>query len=366
MTNTNPDIHGYSKEKIYDCHCHIEYEYNINQTLELFQETMGHFNYGKIQVCALPSYNRLENYKAFYIKSHISPSVYVSAGLDHHFDERDTADYYLSEIKRYHAMGCDGIKMLEGKMTLHRKIGRRLSDSVFDKFYAYAEENSLPIIMHLGDPLANWDKSKMSQYAIEHGWYCDENDPTREDLRTEVAEVLEKFPNLTLIMAHFYFMGDELERAAAMMDKYKNLHFDLTPGGEMFVEFTKNYDNARAFFEKYSDRLLYGTDTYAWIPDMSPEERNGARINLLRSYLEKTEDFEADSFGMLRPFGLSEEITNKIYRDNFVRLYGDVPKKIDNGLIGSALNEYISETQLNELDAENAKIIADYFESLSK
>ena len=34
-----------------------------------------------------------------------------------------------------------------------------------------------------------------------------------------------------------------------------------TPGWEMFVGFRENYDAWRAFFETYSDRIFYGTDT---------------------------------------------------------------------------------------------------------
>lgn len=360
----NPELHDYSLVPIYENHAHMTEEIMlIDDTVTVFRDIMAHFNYGKLQVCSIPFYNRTENYKGFYVKSNLKPSVYVSVGLDHHLDERDTADYYLSEIKKYYAMGCDGIKMLEGKMKNHRKIGKPLCDPVFDKFYAFAEEKEIPIIIHLGDPLELWDITKCSQYAIEKGWYCDENDPTRDELRKEITDVLVKFPKLHIIFAHFNFMGDELERAAAMFDKWENICFDLTPGGEMYVSFTENYKQARAFFETYQDRILYGTDIYAFMPVTASTEDRGKRANLVRSYLEKKEPFYEPSVKKeLMPFGFSEEILSKIYRDNFVRLYGENPRPLEYELIARECHNLLSENSFDELNTNNLQTMIAHFE----
>ena len=56
------------------------------------------------------------------------------------------------------------------------------------------------------------------------------------------------------------------------MDTYKNVCVDLTPGGEMFVGFTDNYDEACSFFKKYQDRILYGTDMYNTFENVENDE----------------------------------------------------------------------------------------------
>ena len=367
MKQNNPALHGYSMEPICDNHVHLKFQIPIDATVQVIDEVMQHFNYSRLQACAMSVYDRTDNYRAFYLKSKLSPKVYVGASLDHHFDERDTAEYYLQEIQRYRAMGCDGVKMLEGKMFFHRKLGKPLCDPVFDLFYGYCEEHNIPITLHLGDPIDNWDLSKMSEYAIKKGWYCGPEDPTREELRQEVYAVLDKFPKLTIIFAHFNFMGDELDKAEGLMEKYPNICFDLTPGGEMFIGFTNDWERARNFFIKYQDRLLYGTVSYNFPPEGLPPEQttNHIRINLLRRFLEQTEVFTEKSKNYpFKPFGFEGEILDKIYRKNFIRLYGETPRPLDRALIlqGAKALQAEKDENLTELMQENLQTVIDHFE----
>lgn len=363
----NPTLHGYSMEPICDNHVHQKFQLPLETTVEVFDETMRHFNLSTIAICAMPCYDRTDNFRGLYLKSFVQPKVYFAAGLDHHYDERDTAEYYLSEVQRYHAMGADGIKMLEGKMFVHRKLGKKLCDPVFDLFYGYCEEHSIPITIHLGDPIENWDLSKMSEYAIRKGWYCTPEDPTREELRHEVYAVLDKFPRLHLIFAHFNFMGDDLDRAGALMEKYPNICFDLTPGGEMFIGFTQNWEQARNFFIKYQDRILYGTDSYNFPPQDVPAEQSGnaARINLVRRFLEGKEVFtESTKNYPFKPFGFEGEILDKIYRKNFARLFGESPRPLDRALIlqGAKALQDENDENLTELMQENLQKVIEHFE----
>ena len=365
MELKNHELHGYNKKPIFDSHVHHLNPAPVDTSVALLNGMADHFNYARMTLCAIPMYDPIANVKSLYLKEHLTPISYVAAGINHHYDERDDADFFLNEIKKYHAMGCDGIKMLEGKMELHRKIRpSRLDDKAFDKFYAYAEENAIPIVMHLGDPAENWDLSKMSEYAIAKGWYNGPEDPTLEDLRSEVDGILRKFPKLKLTLAHFYFMGDDLTRAAKMFDTYENLCFDLTPGGEMYVSFTSNYENARLFFEKYADRLVYGTDTYNFPLDgATPERRYGSRINLVRSYLEAAEDYTYMK-DTVRPFHFGEEITDKIYRKNFLRIYGETPRALDYERIVAECELIAKERTLDELSAQNLATVSKYFKNL--
>ncbi len=366
MDRRNHILHGYAPEPICDAHIHIKMQMPVNATNYVIGELMEHFNYERALICSLPIYDRTDNYRNFYLKSKLAPKIYTAVGLDHHFDARDTAEYYLHQIKQYRAMGCDGVKMFEGKVFLHRKLGKKLCDPVYDLFYGYCEEHQIPITLHLGDPLDHWDITKMNDYALKNGWYCGPEDPTREELREEIDQVLQKFPNLPIVFAHFNYMEDEPERAAKMMDTYPNICFDLTPGGKMFIAFTKNWDAARAFFVKYQDRILYGTDSYNWRPkDMTLEEQNGKRVNLVRRFLEETEVFTESTMNTpFKPFGFSGEILDKIYRKNFIRLFGETPRPLDHALIAEGAKALLAEKDdsFTPLMTENLYTIIDHFE----
>ena len=369
MSKTNPEIHGFSNVPVRESHAHLCFEKPIDETVESFKNVLNHFNYNSININAVPvSYGKTENYQSIYCKSVLAPKVFASAGLEYYLDGRDTADEMLNQLKEYTAMGFDGMKMLDGKVSQYRMTKYKLNDRLFSKFFEYAEENEIPITLHVADPEKYWDTSKATPYAIEKGWVYGPEDPHIEELRKWVEDVLARFPKLKLILAHFYFMSNDLDRAANILDTYENLCFDITPGGEMFVNFTNNYEASRTFFEKYQDKILYGTDMYNTFDSVKKAEAevSGPRVFQARSMLEKTEEFYSDliSDKPIKPFGFSGEILDKIYRKNFERLFGNTPKPLDTERICARIEKFIAENKsLNETERANMKIISDYFKN---
>ena len=383
---TNPEMHGYVKMPVWDGHCHAMIYHKAEHTAELFRRIMKFYEYERITICAIinesDADHPADNAVAFYVKSKLNAekanSVYAFGNIEHYYDERDTADGYLEQVKMLLSMGADGIKLLDGKTADRKRLNRRLDDPVFDKMYAYLEENGVAITTHIGDPRKNWDITQVSEYARKKGWYYDETYPTLDELYEEVDGVLEKFPKLKLNLAHFYFISDNYDAAVSMMEKWENVTFDLTPGGEMFEHFTKVPEKWRDFFIKYADRLTYGTDTYNFdagekLEDLDASMPAGFRINQVRTMLEKSEPFEDRVYGRLIPLNLDREVLEKIYYKNVKRNLGDAKPvnaalasqyaakmvgELENGVIKSG------DGQKQALDMENLKFIRDYFASL--
>lgn len=368
MERTNPEIHGFSAIPVREGHAHLCFEKPIEETVECFKNVLHHFNYSSININAIPvSHSATENYQTIYCKSVLAPKAFACAGPEYFLDGRDTAEEMLRQIKEYNAMGFDGIKMLDGKVSQYRITKYKLNDPLFSKFFAFAEENGIPVLMHVADPLRYWDYSKATPYTIEKGWVYGPEDPHIEELRRWIDDILSRYPKLKLVLAHFYFMSNELERAAKMFDTYENLCFDITPGGEMFVNFTADYQEARMFFEKYQDRIIYGTDMYNTFesPEKAEAEVSGPRVFQARSMLEKTEEFYSKliSDKPLKPFGFTGEILDKIYRKNFERLFGNTPKPLDFERIMSGYRKFMeNHPDLNEVELHNMKVIGGYFE----
>jgi len=112
-----------------------------------------------------------------------------------------------------------------------------------------------------------------------------------------VINVLQRHPDIKVVFAHFFFMSAQLERLGEYLDRYPNMCVDLTPGIEMYRNFSKNPEGARNFFRKYQDRILYGTDIGAKALLATPDEgiqkgESWSRINLVRSFLEKSGEFK--------------------------------------------------------------------------
>ena len=359
----NFELHNYSSKPISDIHIHLHVESTLDESLSVFNNVINHFNYQRIALQALPSYDVISNLKALYFKSKID-GAYANLGLLHNFDSTDTADNYLEQAKTCYAMGCDGFKMLEGKPDYRKQLAKSLCDKSLDKFYAFAEEKGLPIVMHFGDPREFWDIERIPKWALERGWLYDESFVHFDAAQKEVEGILEKFPKLHLILAHFFFVSDDIEYAENFMNKWENVCFDLTPGTEMYFNFNDKADEWKKFFIKYSDRIIYGTDIYNWHSEgLSVEEKYSHAVNLERSFLEKKEPFvdKWTNREFNSPFGFEADVLDNIYNNNFVRLFGNERRALDNELIISECKKAIDKYNLNELETENLKLILKSF-----
>lgn len=359
----NYEINNFRSKSICDMHIHSHVEMPLNETLDIYKKIMQHFNYEKIVLEALPYYDITENFKVLYLKSKLD-GIYANIGLTHSFNEKDTQEGYLEQIKLFYDMGCDGIKMFEGKPEYRKKLGRPLNDKIFDKFYAFAEEKGLPIVMHVSDPREFWDKERIPQWALERGWFYGEEFVPFETVQKEIEGVLKKFPKLKLIFAHFFFVSDDISYADWIMNKWENTCFDLTPGTEMYNNFSDNIDEWRNFFKRNSSRILFGTDIYNWEKgDNTIEERYAHAVNLVRNFLERKEPFidKWQNKKIENPFGFEDEILDNIYYNNFVRIFGKQRREIDCDLIKSECKRFIKNHNLNELETANMQKIIDSF-----
>ena len=382
---TNEELHNYQSFPLCDTHMHLVYQDSLEKTIKIYTDIMDHFHYERIVLLAmhhsLKGDDPANNAKVLYCKSVMNAAnpdrkVYAYGGIFHYYDGRDTAEGYLRQIQLMDALGFDGIKLLDGKPQNRKKLGRRLDDKIFDGFYGYAQEHGLPITLHLGDPAPFWDVKKIPQWALEKGDFYDESYPTLEQLRGEVEGILTKFPKLRLNLAHFYFLGDDIEACIRFFETWENVFFDICPGGEMFVGFSERVDDWRQFFQKYADRIYFGTDTYnMFYSDNLEDYENGygvgLRNNQCRLMLEKSEPFVDQYLGRLVPLNLDHDTLQKIYHDNCVRRLGEprevagelaaayasgVLEKFEHGFVATASEER------DRVEMENLRKIYSYYQ----
>ena len=144
----------------------------------------------------------------------------------------------------------------------------------------------------------------------------------------EVFGILEKHPKLKFGLAHFGFMSYDISEAERFLS-YENTFFDLTPGGEQLINMSNAWEKWLPFFEKYQNRILYGSDFYAFPKEDEAEWRIAfrRRPDFLRQFFEtESEHLYIDQtfFGVK----IDKALRDKLYRDNFMKLFGE-PKKID-------------------------------------
>ena len=268
------------------------------------------------------------------------PNTYLHGGIEFIEVPIDNMPKDMDAVTQYHELmeiGFDGIKMLEGKPTEHKRIGKNLQHPELIKLYHEIERDGTQLIMHSNDPDEFWDLKRAPQWAVEHGWtYTDGTYASYEEIKEQTIKILEECPNLHLTLAHFFFLSKVPHEAEELFSKYPNLCLDLTPGGEMYVEFEKNYDYYKDFFYKYSDRLIFGTDRsyrcdqkYAkWLFDMTT------------TFIGTDKDAKSFDNKILKGLGLPKEKVDQIFYANFESRAGKAPKPMNKEKFKAYIDKY--------------------------
>lgn len=242
--------------------------------------------------------------------SNADPHWYAFAGLHHACD-------FVEQAKEYMDRGFRGIKLLEGKPSLYKYYGYGFDHPRFEPFFAYAEKYGIPLMIHNNDPLIHWDINKISPSAIAKGWYYDSSFPSQEHFFTVLEGILARHPALHAAIAHFGFYSDNIERAAALMEKYPNLMMDMTPAPIIYYELSERQEEAKAFLLKYHDRLIYGTDVSNLI-EGSVRELNERKTRIMDVFYEGSSACEVGDH-VIVGMNLPSEMLKNIYCNNAMR-----------------------------------------------
>jgi len=277
---------------------------------------------------------------SLWMKARHPQLFYVFAGLNHATQishGRVRTRTLVEQVELIEAMGCDGLKMVEGKPTSRQVMNIPVTDAYFADYWARVEERGLPLVWHVNDPEEFWDPKRLPAWAQELHWGYGPNDVQKEAQYAEVDEVLARHPRLKVMFAHFYFLSADLARAGRFLDEHPTVHFDLAPGIEMLYNMSHDVEASRAFFIKYADRIVYGTDLSSRLTVQEGLYRAGIVFRWLESddtfripqgvdfLLGKPED------GVIRGMSLPTDVLLKIYGQNLARLAGPQPRPLDVG-----------------------------------
>ena len=326
------------EEKVHNIHLHSTFKVPVRESVEIFKREFEETGTDKVCFLSIPTHGAsrnddLQNLKTLYYKLAFSPKAYAFAGLEYDLslDKDLLAKELLIQAETAYRVGFDGFKMLEGAPSLRKFLGFELCDEVYEPFYSFMEEKGLPIVMHLAHPKVFWDAEKISEYWKNRGCLYDETFPSFKALHEEVFRIMEKHPNLKLILAHLGFWGDDLDEAGRFLS-YPNTGLDLTPGGEQFFAMLENgKESTLDFFREFNDRLYFGTDMYNFEYDGEKSWKTAIhnRPDFVRNFLSTdTEHYYIKESDKYTGIGLEKKYRDKIYRENFEKLLKE-PRKID-------------------------------------
>ena len=246
----------------------------------------------------------------------------VWCGLDFTgFDSPGFPSTAVKELERCHQAGAKGIGEIHDKgQGLHSgksdARGMHPDDSRMDPVWEKAAELRMPVSLHVADPI--WMYQPMDRHndglmnAVE--WRLD-NQPDIVKLpgMIEILErTLARHRSTTFIACHFANLDYDLAHLGEVLDRNSNLYADTAA---RYAETAPIPRFAARFYEKYAERLVYGTDM-GFDRDMYL-----ITFRILESQDEHF--YEIDQFSYHWPLyglGLGDEILRRVYRENAARL----------------------------------------------
>jgi predicted TIM-barrel fold metal-dependent hydrolase len=138
-------------------------------------------------------------------------------------------------------------------------------DPIFDPIYEHLAARNKTLLTHIAEPIACWqpltgDNPHMGYYRDNPEWhmYNRLDVPSHSELIAARDNILAKHPRLRVVGAHLGSLEYDVDEVAARLDKYPNFAVDIS--ARLIDLVNQPVDKVRAFFLRYADRILYGTD----------------------------------------------------------------------------------------------------------
>ncbi len=212
-------------------------------------------------------------------------------------------------------------------LKVYKSLGLRNSDSDgnrlavdderLDAIWAKCGELGVPVLIHSADPKSFWD----TMDGDNERWLELKTHPRRKRSDTDPASwqkimdeqhrMFKRHPDTKFINAHMGWYANDLGKLGDLLDEIPNMNVGISA---VIAELGRQPRNAREFFIKYQDRILFGKDS--WKPEEFP-----TYFRVLETddeyfpYYKKYHAFWA-MYGMSLP----DEVLKKVYYKNALNL----------------------------------------------
>ncbi len=231
------------------------------------------------------------------------------------------AEKAIRELERCKKLGATGVGEITDKgRGLYSATERGLppcelhpDDPQMQPVWRRIAELGLPVNVHIAEPKWMFEPMDASNDGLMNAatWRIRTERPdqlSHEALMVSFDKMMAQQPNLKVIACHLLNCEYDLSILGSMFDKYPNLRADI---GARYAEIAPIPRYTARFFEKYSDRILFGTDL----------GNDPATYGILFRILESSDEhfYEHGMSGYhwaLNGLALPDEVLRKLYGEN--------------------------------------------------
>ena len=248
------------------------------------------------------------------------------------------AAWQAEEISKAKAAGAVGLKILK-TLGLYLRDGGpqgklvRVDDPRFDPMWETCGRLGLPVAIHVGDPEAFFlpiDRfnERYEELNAHPDWsFYGRDFPAFKEILDARDRVFARHPKTTFVALHVGHWAENLAAVGEMLDKFRNVNVEI---GARIGELGRQPRTAARFFDKYQDRVLFGTDAIP-LGIETPQQVFGEDLyHIYYRFLETEDEYFDYAPAKLPPqgrwriygVGLREQILRKVYHENAQRVLG--------------------------------------------
>jgi len=205
--------------------------------------------------------------------------------------------------------------------------GNRLAvdDRRLDAIWAKCGELGVPVLIHSADPKSFWDdmdgnNERWLELKTHPRRKRSDTDPASwEQIIEEQHRMFKKHPDTKFINAHMGWYANNLGKLGELLDDIPNMNVGIAA---VIAELGRQPRNAREFFIKYQDRILFGKDS--WQPDEFPTYFRVLETD--DEYFPYYKKYHA--FWAMYGLNLPDEVLQKVYYKNALKLIPGLDKSL--------------------------------------
>jgi predicted TIM-barrel fold metal-dependent hydrolase len=239
-------------------------------------------------------------------------------------------------IVQAHRDGARGLKILKTLgLYLRENItsGKlvKIDDPRFDPMWEACAALNLPVAIHISDPIAFFTpidrfNERFEELNNHPDWSFYGGDfPSNAELIEARNRVFARHPKTQFVTLHFGNFSEDLQNVAENLDRFPNMTVDMAA---RIGELGRQPYTAKKFFDKYQDRILFGTDATLHGDDFPQQVFNDKLYEIYYRFLETNDEYfdyapaKIPPQGRWRIYGIemSDQVLRKVYNGNAARL----------------------------------------------
>jgi predicted TIM-barrel fold metal-dependent hydrolase len=252
------------------------------------------------------------------------------------FEEADYPKLQAQAIERAHRDGARGLKILKTLgLYLRENITSgslvKIDDVRFDPMWDACGQLNIPVAIHISDPIAFFTPTDRFNERYEElnnhpDWSFYGGDfPSNAELIAARNRVIDRHSTTQFVTLHVGNFAEDLQNVGDNLDRFPNMSVDIAA---RIGELGRQPVTARKFFDKYQDRILFGTDATPHRDEFPQQVFNDQLYEIYYRFLETNDEYfdyapaKIPPQGRWRIYGidLPDNILRKVYYENAARL----------------------------------------------